>query len=274
VEQCLEKDPAKRPTAAELLASPFFRTAKKKSYLVGTVLSEDFQSPAIAYRLLINLISEALPPLVQRQELRKRPSSTSHNTLDSWDFSLSLSLSVKKSLSLSGSSLSHPDDLPHTTDPVFELDEDRSSEKGQLQDDSEKSEDSSSGPATPAPGTPFLAGSPTKVEIANQVPVPPVAVAGSDHNPPSPITIPISTRVAHTRSTSRSVPETPIGLNNAPVTVPQSVPPEKTSHGSKLWNKLARPGSSRGKKLNAALDKTGALVQVMSAGFSSKSHKA
>ena len=41
VGQCLEKDPAKRPTAAELLSSPFFRTAKRKSYLVGTVLSED-----------------------------------------------------------------------------------------------------------------------------------------------------------------------------------------------------------------------------------------
>jgi len=62
-------------------------------------------------------------------------------------------------------------------------------------------------------------------------------------------------------------------LNNAPVTIPHSAPPDKVSSGSKLWNKLAKPGSNRGKKFNAALDKTGALVQVMSAGFSSKSNK-
>lgn len=40
VGQCLEKDPAKRPSAAELLSSPFFRTARKGSHLVGTVLSK------------------------------------------------------------------------------------------------------------------------------------------------------------------------------------------------------------------------------------------
>ena len=184
---------------------------------------------------------------------------------------------MKKSLSVSGSSLSHLDDVPHTTDPVFELDEDRASEEGQLRDDSEQSEDSSSGPATP--GTPFQAGSPPKDEIANQVSVSPESAAESDHNPPPPTTVPISatvpipTRVAHTSSTSRSVPETPIGLNNAPVTVPQSVPTDKPSHGPKLWNKITRSGSSHGKKINAALDKTGALVRVMSAGFSSKSHR-
>ena len=219
-------------------------------------------------------MSEGLPPLAQRQELRKRPSSTSHNTLDSWDFSLSLSPSVKKSLSVSGSSLSHRDDVSYTTDPVFELDEERATEEGQLQDDSEKSEDSSSGPATPAPGTPFLAGIPHKEESANQVSVSPESVAESDHNPPPPTTVPIPTRVAHPKSsTSRSVPEPPIGLNDAPGTVPRSAPTDKPSQGSKLWNKLARPGSTRGKKFNAALDKTGALVRVMSAGFSSGSHK-
>lgn len=49
IEQCLEKDPAKRPTAAELLSSPFFRTGKKKPYLVGAVLSEDL-SPSFEIR--------------------------------------------------------------------------------------------------------------------------------------------------------------------------------------------------------------------------------
>lgn len=42
VDQCLEKDPAKRPSAAELLSLSFFRTSKKESHLVGTVLSKNF----------------------------------------------------------------------------------------------------------------------------------------------------------------------------------------------------------------------------------------
>ncbi|TCD61150.1 hypothetical protein EIP91_008844 [Steccherinum ochraceum] len=68
VERCLMKDPARRPSAAELLATPFFRNAKKKGYLVGTIL-------------------KGLPPLAQRQERRKQPSILSPRTLDSWDFS-------------------------------------------------------------------------------------------------------------------------------------------------------------------------------------------
>ena len=60
VDQCLVKDPAGRPSAAELLSSPFFRTVKKKSHLVGTVLSEETShskfSPLILVNRLINLI--------------------------------------------------------------------------------------------------------------------------------------------------------------------------------------------------------------------------
>ena len=195
--------------------------------------------------------------------------------MDSWDFSSTLSLSAKRSLSASRSSLSHPDDLPHTTDPVFELDEDRVSEKGQLQDDSGKSEDSSSGPSTPSPATPVLAGqsSPPKNEPQNPVSIEDGPKSDRQFIPPATTTAPVPTRPAHNRSASRSAPGSPIGLNDAPVTVPHSAPPEKTSHASKLWNKFARPGSNRGKKLNAALDKTGTLVRVVSSGFSSKSPK-
>jgi serine/threonine-protein kinase OSR1/STK39 len=39
VERCLEKNPAKRPTAAELLDTSFFRTAKRKNFLVNSILS-------------------------------------------------------------------------------------------------------------------------------------------------------------------------------------------------------------------------------------------
>ncbi|KAI6045032.1 kinase-like protein [Pisolithus marmoratus] len=77
---CLTKDPAKRPTAAQLLQTPFFRSAKKKSYLTGTILA-------------------GLPPLVVRQERRKLPPSlTSQGTMDSWDFSLSAIGSISPSI--------------------------------------------------------------------------------------------------------------------------------------------------------------------------------
>lgn len=72
VDACLTKDPAKRPTAAQLLQTQFFRSAKKKSYLIGTILAD-------------------LPPLAVRQERRKYPPSlTSQGTVDSWDFSSSV----------------------------------------------------------------------------------------------------------------------------------------------------------------------------------------
>ncbi|PSS37097.1 hypothetical protein PHLCEN_2v1063 [Hermanssonia centrifuga] len=69
VQSCLNKDPAQRPTAEQLLDSSFFKGAKKKGYLVGTVL-------------------KGLPPLVQRQERRQLPSLMTHTTMDSWDFAL------------------------------------------------------------------------------------------------------------------------------------------------------------------------------------------
>jgi serine/threonine protein kinase len=39
IDSCLQKDPARRPTAEKLLAHPFFKCAKKPSYLVSTILN-------------------------------------------------------------------------------------------------------------------------------------------------------------------------------------------------------------------------------------------
>ena len=80
VAMCLQKDPAKRPTAADLLQTGFFKNAKKPSYLCNTIL-------------------KGLPPLTQRQERRKQPSIHTHMTMDSgWDFSTSLPASPTTSV--------------------------------------------------------------------------------------------------------------------------------------------------------------------------------
>lgn len=40
VDSCLAKDPSQRPTAAQLLDTPFFKGAKRKSYLVSTLIGK------------------------------------------------------------------------------------------------------------------------------------------------------------------------------------------------------------------------------------------
>ncbi|KAI1797547.1 kinase-like protein [Ganoderma leucocontextum] len=79
VGMCLNKDPAKRPTAADLLQTHFFKNPRKPSYLCNTIL-------------------RGLPPLTQRQERRKQPSIHTHPTMDSWDFSVSLPASPTTSV--------------------------------------------------------------------------------------------------------------------------------------------------------------------------------
>ncbi|KAH8120664.1 kinase-like protein [Phellopilus nigrolimitatus] len=73
VESCLAKDPSRRPSAAELLESPFFKGAKRKNYIVGAILKD-------------------LPPLTSRQERRasNRLTAPSRSSMSSWDFSLEL----------------------------------------------------------------------------------------------------------------------------------------------------------------------------------------
>ncbi|KAF7437139.1 hypothetical protein PC9H_003975 [Pleurotus ostreatus] len=71
IDSCLIKDPSKRPTAEQLLQTPFFKSAKKPSYLVAAIL-------------------KALPPLTQRQERQAIASAQTHRTVESWDFATTI----------------------------------------------------------------------------------------------------------------------------------------------------------------------------------------
>ncbi|EKM83474.1 hypothetical protein AGABI1DRAFT_110126 [Agaricus bisporus var. burnettii JB137-S8] len=69
IDSCLVKDPAERPTAEQLLQTPFFKGSKKPTYLINTILN-------------------GLPPLTQRQERRSARHLTLASTVDSWDFAM------------------------------------------------------------------------------------------------------------------------------------------------------------------------------------------
>jgi len=82
IDSCLVKDPTKRPTSEKLLQHPFFKQAKKKSYLVSSILHN-------------------VPPLTQIVTHIKKPSppKVSHEKGISWDFdndSSSLSNELQK----------------------------------------------------------------------------------------------------------------------------------------------------------------------------------
>ncbi|GFZ48195.1 hypothetical protein JCM24511_05943 [Saitozyma sp. JCM 24511] len=68
VDVCLLKDPAQRPSAAQLLGHAWLKGAKKKSFLAESLMSE-------------------MPPLEHRQEIRRVPTMSSMAShASSWDF--------------------------------------------------------------------------------------------------------------------------------------------------------------------------------------------
>ncbi|KAG8987966.1 hypothetical protein FRB94_007801 [Tulasnella sp. JGI-2019a] len=84
VDSCLQKDPAQRPTAEQLLQHQVFKGVKKKSYLVNTLLSD---LPPLANRQERRLVNQS-PSMKGHQLALGSPSVVSTQGL-SWDWTFS-----------------------------------------------------------------------------------------------------------------------------------------------------------------------------------------
>ncbi|KAJ6574708.1 kinase-like domain-containing protein [Mycena capillaripes] len=165
VDSCLVKDPSKRPTAEELLQSPFFKSSKKKSYLVGAILKD-------------------LPPLIHRQERRVALRGSVHGTVDSWDFATTMHSPTSGRISLT----EEPEDA------VFEMDGEQHSLKRRSHRISwaEKVSESDPEPENDGPSSPST--SPSDPEFLD-VPGSGGSSASSPNSPASPAAIEAGTVV-------------------------------------------------------------------------------
>ncbi|KAA1468513.1 kinase-like protein [Dentipellis sp. KUC8613] len=252
VEACLAKEPSKRPTAEQLLQTPFFKHAKRKSYLVGTILN-------------------GLPPLTQRLERLRQPSLLLHGTVDSWDFSTS----IVPSASSPTSSLfrrSHrasvdgidvleeqPLEAAGGTDAVFEFDEvlevgDKGppDEQKHVEDviiapnGHERTPPSSLSPSpdppplskTPeTPPNPIVPPSETVLPALPLVSSAPQPIPMLSEKPRHALLVPSPSRSSSSRSPS---PASAQGLSSSPVSPPvlAAVPSTSPSTGPRIWRKL------------------------------------
>jgi len=95
IDSCLIKDPSRRPTSEKLLQHPFFKQAKKKSYLVSTILHD-------------------IPPLTQITHIKKTPQpKVNHEKGISWDFD--------NDSDISGSELQKEESTPNSVESVSEI---------------------------------------------------------------------------------------------------------------------------------------------------------
>ncbi|KAF5356289.1 hypothetical protein D9756_004190 [Leucocoprinus leucothites] len=175
IDSCLVKDPSKRPSAEQLLQTPFFKNAKKKSYLINTILRD-------------------LPPLTQRQERREGRHPPTVATIESWDFAST----VHSPTSTIHYRRRQFDDLPMTTPErehsigVFHFDDDESSDPQEGNHPSTSSSSSDDGGTSTDAVTEGLSTPPTIASLLSE-------------SPPSPKSSPESDPVAQPSSRSEEV---------------------------------------------------------------------
>ncbi|KAJ6604282.1 kinase-like protein [Mycena vulgaris] len=272
VDSCLVKDPSKRPSAEELLQSPFFKASKKKSYLVGAILKD-------------------LPPLTHRQERRIAHGTPVHGTVDSWDFATTVNSPTSTVRRTTLEQLATEETEGTNEDAVFEMDGEYASsskrrskaiswaEREQMEPPSDAPSSASasspsdqefpdavgSGSSVSSPNSPAspmiitAEEGPVVAEIA--LPPPSVTLPASEPLPvPVPQTITAEPLAAPTSSSfASSVSQSP-----RPSTLSSSMSSTRSTPG--LWKKikgatgLKRPSSSHNVKRDQRQDATETLV--------------
>ncbi|KAF4607002.1 hypothetical protein EYR38_001059 [Pleurotus pulmonarius] len=273
IDSCLIKDPSKRPTAEQLLQTPFFKSAKKPSYLVAAIL-------------------KALPPLTQRQERQAIASAQTHRTVESWDFATTIhtpTTSVYRRRLQDDSS--HPHHLGSDEDvSLIDMDQHRShsslsgrahnkvvswhDDSGVVEEDLEEDIDSAPGTSPSAESTSEpdrvfteeeTASTSPSVDSLDAKPVPQTSheADNGENTTPStaPIPIPVTSITSRSNLRSSSLREDSLPssssssrlssaprdekLSSSPIPPPVAVP---TTQSTGLWGKLkgVRRPSSRG----------------------------
>ncbi|KAJ7456600.1 kinase-like domain-containing protein [Mycena latifolia] len=259
VDSCLVKDPSKRPTAEELLQSPFFKASKKKSYLVGAILKD-------------------LPPLTHRQERRVAHGPTVHGTVDSWDFATTLNSPTSTVRRIMLEQLDSEKPEAANEDAVFEMDGDPrasnrrskgiswakqvtepeemepneapSSASTSSPSDQEFPDATGSGSSVSSPASPPVTSTEQEGRVIAEIALPPASVpipaAVPKASASEPLTVPVSSSVASSLSQSPQSSTGPLS---------SSVSSSRSSPG--LWKKikgatgLRRPSSSQSVKSKA-----------------------
>ncbi|KAJ7814169.1 kinase-like protein [Mycena olivaceomarginata] len=236
VDSCLVKDASKRPTAEELLQSPFFKSSKKKSYLVGAILKD-------------------LPPLTQRQERRVARAGTVHGTVDSWDFATTVHTLLRHTDEPEGyineetvfemegerrssKRRSHRIPWAERAVPEFEEQEPEADADNESPSDSPSDFDVPSGSSMSSPASP-AASSPKGVNLEDVVSLPPPFVPPLAVPRSKPLEVPVSSNIA-------SSPGSPSG--------PLSSSVSSSSPG--LWKKIKGATSLRRPSSGSPVAKT------------------
>ncbi|KAJ7693660.1 kinase-like domain-containing protein [Mycena rosella] len=243
VDSCLVKDPSKRPTAEELLQSPFFKGSKKKSYLVGAILRTAGRARRLGprYRRLWDFATTLNSPTgtVRRTMLEQLASEDTDGAVFEMDGD-EQGASRRRSKAISWAEVAEPEEVEQTDAP--------SSPSASSPSDQESPDALGSGSSVSSPPSPL----PTSLEkdvVITEILLPPPSAplsASSALRVPVPASEPLAVPVSSSLASSLS--QSPLSTGH----LSSSVSSSKSSPG--LWKKikgatgLRRPSSSQNVK--------------------------